>query len=44
MPVIAFGPNFSRTTNSRLHSVCDYKSPIDYERESWASLTVEPAA
>jgi putative transposase len=28
----------------RLHSVCDYKSPIDYEREYWAGLTVESAA
>jgi transposase InsO family protein len=28
----------------RLHSVCDFKSPIDYEREHWASLTVRLAA
>lgn len=28
----------------RLHSVCDYKSPIDYEREYRADLTVELAA
>ncbi|MFE2090977.1 integrase core domain-containing protein [Streptomyces sp. NPDC059460] len=28
----------------RLHSVCDFKSPIDYEREYWAGLTVGLAA
>jgi putative transposase len=28
----------------RLHSVCDYKSPIDYEREYRAGLTAELAA
>ncbi|MCX4791801.1 hypothetical protein OG369_38740 [Streptomyces sp. NBC_01221] len=28
----------------RLHSVCDFKSPIDYEREYWASLIVGLAA
>uniref|UniRef100_A0AAU2VKW5 IS3 family transposase n=1 Tax=Streptomyces sp. NBC_00008 TaxID=2903610 RepID=A0AAU2VKW5_9ACTN len=28
----------------RLHSVCDFKNPIDYEREYWAGLTVRPAA
>lgn len=28
----------------RLHSVCDYKSPIDHEREYRAGLTVELAA
>ncbi|WP_198953329.1 IS3 family transposase [Streptomyces sp. TSRI0281] len=28
----------------RLHSVCDYKSPIDYEREYWAGLTPKLAA
>ena len=28
----------------RLHSMCDFKSPIDYEREHWASLTMGLAA
>ncbi|MCY0947914.1 MULTISPECIES: IS3 family transposase [Streptomyces] len=28
----------------RLHSVCDFKSPIDYEREYWTGLTVGLAA
>jgi putative transposase len=28
----------------RLHSVCDYKNPTDYEREYWAGLTVGLAA
>ncbi|WP_329359623.1 integrase core domain-containing protein [Streptomyces sp. NBC_01483] len=28
----------------RLHSVCDFKSPIDYEREYWAGLTMGLAA
>jgi transposase InsO family protein len=28
----------------RLHSVCGFKSPIDYENEYWASLTVGLAA
>lgn len=28
----------------RLHSVCGFKSPIDYEREYWAGLTVGLAA
>jgi putative transposase len=28
----------------RLHSVCDFKSPIDYEREHWADLNVGLAA
>lgn len=28
----------------RLHSVCDFKNPIDYEREYWAGLTVRLAA
>ncbi|WP_353963791.1 integrase core domain-containing protein [Streptomyces sp. NBC_00124] len=28
----------------RLHSVCGWKSPIDYEHDYWASLTEELAA
>ncbi|MEU2508148.1 integrase core domain-containing protein [Streptomyces sp. NPDC007863] len=28
----------------RLHSVCGFKSPIDYENEYWAGLTVGLAA
>ncbi|MEU3620715.1 IS3 family transposase [Streptomyces sp. NPDC006872] len=28
----------------RLHSVCSFKSPIDYEREYWVSLTTGLAA
>ncbi|MFI8101291.1 IS3 family transposase [Streptomyces sp. NPDC086023] len=28
----------------RLHSVCGFKSPIDYEREYWAGLTMGLAA
>ncbi|MFI5740885.1 IS3 family transposase [Streptomyces anulatus] len=28
----------------RLHSVCDFKNPIDYEREYWVGLTVRLAA
>ncbi|MBY8889439.1 IS3 family transposase [Streptomyces sp. PTM05] len=28
----------------RLHSVCGFKSLIDYERDYWASLTEELAA
>ena len=28
----------------RLHSVCGWKSPIDYEHDYWAGFTEEPAA
>ncbi|MEW2117791.1 integrase core domain-containing protein [Streptomyces sp. NPDC005474] len=28
----------------RLHSVCQWKSPIDYEHDYWASFTEELAA
>lgn len=28
----------------RLHSACDFKSAIDYERDYWAGLTVWSAA
>ncbi|MFI6937423.1 integrase core domain-containing protein, partial [Streptomyces sp. NPDC050287] len=28
----------------RLHSVCGFKSPIDYEREYWVGLTMGLAA
>jgi transposase InsO family protein len=34
--------NFYNTR--RLHSVCGFKSPIDYENEYWASSTVGLAA
>lgn len=30
--------------NTRRHSVCGFKSPIDYENEYWAGLTVGLAA
>ncbi|WP_406434230.1 hypothetical protein [Streptomyces sp. NBC_01589] len=28
----------------RLHSVCEWKSPIEYEQDYWASFTEELAA